>query len=484
MDDPLERLRPPDHKSFHDIARERKPPPGGPPPTRIYILILVLIAVAFAVPKLLQTIADTTPGATPPAGGVDATPAAFDVPELESQRRLRELAALVADGEQAPPITDPTMAQMLGIVREGFTDAEFALRINDAVDVNDLLREPSTHRGALVRVFGKAHIVDVTEGVVEAYLDDVASGAVVQLFYPKDDAFDPAADERWLVAEGAFIRPTVYRFTDGVVQRAAVVLARSTAPAEPQERTPEPDVPTDPAQLEAEIQKLVAELIDGDEAPSILHPRMQRIAELIVKGPPVQRVARADLTADRLIQDPAAHRGSVVRFSGRAVNAYSSNQPRFLRDDPDRSVEEVYLWDRATDHTICFFFVNDKSIQWTVEEKPAQAVPVRFINDWVEIEGIFLRTYEFETMRKDATGRNTKRTAAVVFATSVRKTPPPPPPPDSAPFWIVMGIVVAVVAAGLGGLAFFMSRRHGDRTPMRVRMAQERKAKMTEKAPE
>lgn len=365
------------------------------------------------------------------------------------------------------------MAEMLKIVGE-ITDSDFALRIDDRVGVHDLLREPSSHRAAFVRVFGPAHVVAVNEGVVEAYVDDVASGAVVQLYFRKDDE---VPDDPWLRAEGAYIRPTVYHFTDGVSKRAAVVLAQKVEQAEPHPRTPEPDVPTDPAVRQAEIQRLVAEMTDGDEAPSILHPRLERIARLLSEGGPPTGPARTDLAASTLIEKPAAHRGAFVRFSGRVVNAYASEQPKFLLDRPGVNAEEVYLWDQASDDTICFYFINDGSIKWTVEQKPASGAPVHFINDWMEIEGVFLRTYTYDTKLMDSSGRHTKRTAAVVFATSVRKTAPPPPPPDQGSFWVVMTSVAAAVIVGLGVLAVVMNRRHGGAVPLRERLAHERKAK-------
>jgi hypothetical protein len=253
---------------------------------------------------------------------------------------------------------------------------------------------------------------------------------------------------------------------------------------------PEPAAPAPADELDTRLDEQLDKLADGHEAPSPRHPPIEALLKIVTEEMTdaqwAARLAASDATLRHMLLDPERHRGLAVRAGGRVFESYSSVQPAFLEGDLSRRVEEVYLEDQQTGHTVCFYFINEnRAIQWDVESEPAGQAPVYFIKDWARIEGIFLRSYTYES-KEVRGGVPTKRTAAVVLARAVRKIPAPPSAAP-APAWPGYGYVtlgaVGLLIAGLFVLARVMNRRYGGAQPLRVKLAALKRAAAQPKDP-
>lgn len=188
--------------------------------------------------------------------------------------------------------------------------------------------------------------------------------------------------------------------------------------------------------------------------------------------------------AHMLYDYPDICRGKVVRLTGQLTEVYIER----LNVTTTSKIEYVYLAamrEKYTSRPVHFYLIQrptkadgSKFETRTVEVDYGQGVKraVDVIkNTWVEIEGVFLKTYDYDSeyVRK---GVPVKTRAAVLFAKNFREVPAPPVPPD-----IREGLlyVIAGLAIMIGGVVVFAAvlRRKYREDSLRFKLYQLKKGK-------
>jgi hypothetical protein len=91
-----------------------------------------------------------------------------------------------------------------------------------------------------------------------------------------------------------------------------------------------------------------------------------------------------------------------------------------------------------------------------------------FYSDWVEVEGVFLRRYDYPSQFRTDKGEEVFAKSAVLFAKTLRQAPKPEMKNTRAGFITVVAVVGAVLVA-IVLVAGFMSRKYGS-GDLRMRM--------------
>ncbi len=186
---------------------------------------------------------------------------------------------------------------------------------------------------------------------------------------------------------------------------------------------------------------------------------------------------RPELTADQAYRDPAAHRGEVLRVYGRLIQIYTE---RIDATTPD-NVEFVYhgiMQEYLTNRTVCFYMperpldpATGKPVAFNTDRKQSG----EFITDWVEVEGIFLRQYDYPSQNVDAKGQTVHARAAALFVKTLRIANKPEFSDPRGPFVFIVGGLGVLIAA-IVVVAGVMARKYGAGT-MRAKMREVRRQK-------
>lgn len=260
--------------------------------------------------------------------------------------------------------------------------------------------------------------------------------------------------------------------------------ARAAAPAEVPPDFVSIPVPTLPLQelpeTVADVPAALAEQIDRlretepTVVPSIRTPEMERLLKLLDQHP-IPGTIDPKLNAMTLLRESDTRRGSFVRLRGRVIDTFRAEPPAFLAGEPGASVEEVYLEESPGGRTVCFYFINrNRQIVWKTSDRAIAGGTVYPILDWVELEGIYVRPYQYESKRVAEPGRNAVNVAAVVIAKSVRKVRTPPAKVETTGGFAAMAAGAGVVIF-LVGFIVVMGRRYGGKLPIRLAVAQARR---------
>ena len=189
------------------------------------------------------------------------------------------------------------------------------------------------------------------------------------------------------------------------------------------------------------------------------------------------------LTAAAAYETSEEHRGKVLRVYGRLITIYTE---RIEATTPD-NVEVVYMGvmqEYLTERTVLFYIPKlpvDPETGERVEFDQYVKRGQRFYRDWVEIEGIYLRQYDYPSQGKSERGEVWAR-SAMIFAKTLRIVVKPTNMADPrGPFLLIVlgiGVVLAAVIVVVG----VVSRKHSSGS-MRLRMVQVRKEKGKELFP-
>jgi hypothetical protein len=292
-----------------------------------------------------------------------------------------------------------------------------------------------------------------------------------------------------------FIVGIVPKLLDLLVRRLpARGSAQTSAPAEAPDATvlrsvpahQEPEGAPDGAQdlrsrLAAEIARLQG--VDPNESPSARHPAVAEILRLLDTEATDAFVAgRVDpkLTGAALLREPDRHRGAFVRLRGPVRDSFAVDRPAWLEERPGHNpLEQVFMEEHPGGRVLCVYFVNkDRGIVWRTSDKPLGGGTVYPILDWIEVEGVYLRPYEFES-RLVRDGKAVRNRAALIVARSVRIVPPPAPVPDQQRSYQPLVIVAVGLAVGVMVVGAIFTRRYGGRMPLRMAVARARRNQET-----
>jgi hypothetical protein len=248
--------------------------------------------------------------------------------------------------------------------------------------------------------------------------------------------------------------------------------------AQPREKK---DVPVAPLPKDGIVnyRELAAPFRDGEEKPVKETPEFVNLLNVFMNAVTPESLSKAvnpALTVDQAFLDPNRHRGEVVRAYGRLIKIYTEPMDCTTPDN----VKHVYLGvlqEYPKNRTVMFYLpelpkdAGGKPVAFKTYKKGGE----EFYEDWVEVEGVFLRQYLYASQFEDDQGRSILAKAALLFAKNLRITPRPQMTDTRTGFIWGVGIL-AVVVIVIVIVAGVMSRKYGSGS-LRGRMRELRKRK-------
>lgn len=189
------------------------------------------------------------------------------------------------------------------------------------------------------------------------------------------------------------------------------------------------------------------------------------------------KAVNPNLSADLAFLKPAESRGEVIRSYGSLIQVYTER----LDTTTPNNVEVVYLGvmtEFRSNRTVYFYMPElpkDPATGKPVAFKGHAKKPTQFLDDWVEVEGVFLRQYLYPSQYDDERGQTIEAKAAVLFVKNLRIAPKPNYADPRGAFVFIIG-GLAVVIAGIVVVAGVMSRKYGSGS-LRMKMFQLKKGK-------
>jgi len=255
----------------------------------------------------------------------------------------------------------------------------------------------------------------------------------------------------------------------------------------PQDPEKKKDVPLPPLpQGEvSSFKELAAPFRDGEETPVKETPEFITLLQVFlknVKPEALKKMAPPGRTGDAAYRDPARHRGEVVRTYGRLIKIYTEPLNATTPDD----IKYVYLGilqEYKTNRTVWFYLpelpkdASGQPIRFKTYSKAGQ----EYYEDWVEVHGVFLRTYDYASQYDDDRKGTVKARAAVLFARTLELSRPPQYTDTRSAFAFVVGLM-AVIVVTIVLVAGIMSRKYGSGS-LRMKMLRLKKEKGIEVFP-
>ena len=267
--------------------------------------------------------------------------------------------------------------------------------------------------------------------------------------------------------------------------------SREGAPPQPPLPPVKKDVPLQelPKDGIIDFKKLAEPFVDGLEKPVKETPEfvaMLRVMLSSVKAEDLAKRANPALNADQAYLDTAKTRGEVVKTYGRLVKIYTEPLDTTI---PEK-VEHVYLG-------IMMEYPSNRTVWFYMPEKPVDAAgqPIKFktytkrgeefYEDWVEVEGVVLRRYDYPSQYETEKEETAWARALVMFSKGLRITQKPQMTGGKT-FFTTVVVVVAVLLVTIVLTAGIMSRKYGGgegSLRMAVAAAKREKAKAAVGAP-
>lgn len=218
--------------------------------------------------------------------------------------------------------------------------------------------------------------------------------------------------------------------------------------------TPPPDGAATP------FRELAAPFRDGMETPDREAREFRSLVERFRESATADAVSRAvdpALTADAAYRDAARHRGAALRTRGRLL---------MLSPESVEGLGEVrfgVLQEERSGRTVTFYLPAaplDAAGQPLVFRKVREEGQ-EFIADWVEMEGVFLRQFDYPSRHQDRAGDTVWARTPLLFARTLCVADAPKPVDQRGTMAMAAGVVLAALLA-IGILAWVLSRREGD----------------------
>lgn len=257
--------------------------------------------------------------------------------------------------------------------------------------------------------------------------------------------------------------------------------ARQEDPEKPRKEVPIQPLPKDGI---VDFKELARPFQDGQDKPVKESPEFINLLNVFMNAVTPESLSQRvnpEVTADQAYLDPAKHRGEVIRAYGRLIYIYTER----LECTTPNNIEYVYLgvlqsWPR---NRTVYFYMADKP------KDPKTGEPIKFktyerrghtfYDDWVEVEGTFLRTYDYPGQRWNDEDREPLVRSSLMFVKNLRLSSRPQMTDSRSGFIVAVSIIAAVVVA-IVIVAGIMSRRYGKES-MRQKMFDVRRSKAREK---
>lgn len=238
--------------------------------------------------------------------------------------------------------------------------------------------------------------------------------------------------------------------------------ARPEPPAGRKKEIPLAPLPADGA---VPYRELAAPFRDGDEPPVKETAEFVNLLNVFLNAVTPEGFSKAvdpQVHADRAFLEPDRYRGTPLRTYGRLIRIYT--EP--LDCTTPNNVERVYfgvMQEYKTNRTVCFYLpelprdpATGKPLAFRTYRKGGE----EFYEDWVEVEGIFLRRYIYPSRMEDSQGQPLYAKSALLFAKNIRLSPRPQYSDHRAGFIVMVSLGAAVIVA-IVLVAGIASRKYG-----------------------
>jgi hypothetical protein len=212
------------------------------------------------------------------------------------------------------------------------------------------------------------------------------------------------------------------------------------------------------------FREYAAPFKDGLEKPEKETPEFINLLNVFLNSvtrESLSKLVTPGLNANRVFLEPEKHRGAVLKVYGRLIQVFTE---RVLATTPN-NVEFVYvgiLQEEAPGTRTVYFFMpeipKDEKGQ-PLRFKSHRRQGIEFLEDFVEIEGVFLRNYLYPTHGQDSKGNDIYAQAAVMFVKTLRLAKAPVIADPRASFGILV-VVLLVLVVGIIILAGVMARKY------------------------
>lgn len=212
-------------------------------------------------------------------------------------------------------------------------------------------------------------------------------------------------------------------------------------------------------------RELAAPFRDGEEPPVKETPEFVNLLNVFLNAVRPEAFSKAvdpQVQADRAFLEPDRHRGTPLRTYGRLIRIFT--EP--LDCTTPNNVERVYfgvMQEYKTNRTVCFYLPE-------LPRDPATGKPLvfrtyrkggeEFYDDWVEVEGIFLRRYIYPSRMEGPQGQPVYAKSALLFAKNIRLSPRPQYSDHRTGFIVIVSLVASVIVA-IVLVAGIASRKYG-----------------------
>jgi hypothetical protein len=221
------------------------------------------------------------------------------------------------------------------------------------------------------------------------------------------------------------------------------------------------DVPKDGV---VDFKKLAEPFVDGIAAPVKETPEFVAMLRTMLTAVTPEALAQRvtpGLNADRAYLDAPKVRGEVLKTYGRLVKIYTEPLDTTI---PEK-VEHVYLgimMEYPSNRTVWFYLpkkpldANGQPLKFKTYSKRGE----EFYEDWIEIEGVVLRRYDYPSQYESSPDESTWAKALVLFSNGVRIAAKPHMTSTKSGFVTVVVILTAVIIA-IVLTAGIMTRKYG-----------------------
>jgi hypothetical protein len=207
-----------------------------------------------------------------------------------------------------------------------------------------------------------------------------------------------------------------------------------------------------PAEGRASFRELASPFRDGEEPLVKETPEFVNLINVFlnsVSAEELRKRVNPAMTAELAYRDPARHRGEVVRCYGPLIQIYTER----LDATTPNNVEFVYLGvmqEYPSNRTVYFYMPEKPKDPVTgapVEFKVDRVKGHEFIQNWVEVEGVFLRTYVYPSQYENEQGKTAYARSSVLFVKNLKLSRKPEMADPRGSFvFLVGGLAVAIAA--------------------------------------
>jgi hypothetical protein len=223
------------------------------------------------------------------------------------------------------------------------------------------------------------------------------------------------------------------------------------------------DVPKEGA---VDFKKLAEPFRDGLEKPVKETPEFVAVLRTMINAVPAEtatKLVNPELNGDAAYLDPVKARGEMVRVYGQMLHLYT--EPLDTTIPENRShVYLGFMTEYKTNRTVAFYLADlpvdpatGQRLQFSTKQERSGNL---YYRDWVEVEGVFLRRYDYVSQKTDDQGRPVLARSTLLFGRNL-KLASSPKISNSRTGYVVGVSITAAMLVVIVLVAGIMTRRYG-----------------------